>query len=340
MKPIRRSIGRLLDWLVAIPAIGDLLAFVSSMILPRLLLFREDYFLVDKRKLRYFQFFERNGIHIRPVHFYEPMPDTRRLKPALWSQPFDLTGIRMGEERQVQLLETFVSEYRPEFEIIPLHKTEQPFQYYLDNGAYGRVDAEITYCMVRYFKPRRVIEIGSGHSTRLLAQALRANALEVGSQEYELISIDPYPEEGLKQGFPGLTQQIQSEVQDVAPERIANSLNDCDILFIDSSHVLRTGSDVQYEILQILPLLKPGVLVHFHDIFLPLEYPQDWVMKRQIFWNEQYVLHAFLMFNSDFEVRWASQYMALAQQEKLGAAFRGFDPRLHRPSSFWIQRAR
>jgi len=114
-------------------------------------------------------------------------------------------------------------------------------------------------------------------------------------------------------------------------------LKENDILFIDSSHVLKIGSDVQYEYLDILPRLSKGVIVHVHDIFLPAEYPKEWVLKDYIFWTEQYLLQAFLAFNDSFEVLWAGHYMHLKYPNKLEDAFSyKRDERL--PGSFWMRK--
>ena len=109
-------------------------------------------------------------------------------------------------------------------------------------------------------------------------------------------------------------------------------------MFIDSSHVLKIGSDVQYELLEIIPRLKLGVIIHFHDIFLPSEYPREWVMKQHIFWNEQYLLQAFLAFNSSFEVFWSSSFMNARHDDLLDKAFISSRPGSVRPCSFWIHR--
>lgn len=117
------------------------------------------------------------------------------------------------------------------------------------------------------------------------------------------------------------------------------SLSENDILFIDSSHILRIGNDVYYEYLDILPRIAPGVFVHIHDIFLPFEYPRQWVMDEYRFWNEQYLLQAFLMFNNAFKVIWAGSYMHYKNSDKLRSTFRSYDPATVWPGSFWMRRA-
>jgi len=130
---------------------------------------------------------------------------------------------------------------------------------------------------------------------------------------------------------------IPKKVQDI-PLSEFKKLSENDILFIDSSHVLKIGSDVQYLYLEVLPRLNKGVIVHAHDIFLPAEYPKEWVLKNYIFWNEQYLLQAFLAFNNSFEVLWAGSYMHLRHPDKLEEAFSSYKRDKIWPSSFWIRK--
>jgi hypothetical protein len=229
-----------------------------------------------------------------------------------------------------------------------------PYAYHYNNGLFEAVDAEVAYCMVRHFKPRRIVEIGGGFTTRLLAAALLENRKRNG-EPGELITIEPFPNELLVNGFPGLSMLVADRVQEV-PLSLFRSLEESDILFVDSSHVVNIGSDVCYEILSILPELQKGVVVQFHDIFLPCDYPERAVLENLCFWTEQYLLQAFLSFNQEFEVIWASSAMQLFQPDLLRAAFpnwrysyarlprseQQFIPTLDRervwPSSFWMRR--
>jgi hypothetical protein len=190
--------------------------------------------------------------------------------------------------------------------------------------------------MVRYFKPKRVFEIGSGNSTYLSAQALLKNKDE-DNHKNELIAIEPYPNDVLKTGFPGLSKLISEKIQNT-PTSEFSKLEEKDILFVDSSHVLKIGSDVQYEILEILPRLNEGVIVHIHDTFLPAEYPKNWVLEDFRFLNEQYLLQAFLAFNKSFEVQWAWSYMHLHHPDKLEAAFSTYSRDKRWPGSFWMRK--
>jgi predicted O-methyltransferase YrrM len=287
-----------------------------------------------------FTFWERLGFHIVPIHFYQPIPDTRTLSPLLSERTSELVGIDINESFQLDLLDKFEKQFKAEYDALPRSPTSDPAQFHLDNTAFSTIDAEILYCMIRQFHPRRIIEIGSGQSTLLSAQALRENA-RGGEVSGELISIEPYPNEVLQRGVPGLTELIQSKVQQVPLERFA-ALEANDILFIDSSHVVQIDSDVNYEFLEILPRLKAGVIVHIHDIYLPREYDLAMFNRHKTFGlNEQYLLHAFLAFNKEFEILWASNYMYVTHPKEMERAFRSYSEHLSGgavPGSFWIRR--
>lgn len=279
------------------------------------------------------------GFHITPNSFYQPIPDTRRLKDDLWSKHSELVGIDINERKQLELLSLFASKFKAEYERFPRKKTNKPAEFYLRNESFESVDAEVLYCMIRHFKPRKIYEIGSGYSTYLSAQAVRKNEQEDSRYRCELVAIEPYPNEILRAGFPGLSRLVSREVQDV-PLSEFEKLTESDILFIDSSHVLRIGNDVQYEYLELLPRLNKGVIVHVHDIFLPAEYPKEWVLRDHRFWTEQYLLQAFLAFNDSFEVLWAGSYMHLNYPDELEEAFSSYRKDQTWPGSFYIRKTR
>ncbi len=285
---------------------------------------------------RFFRTWESRGYHVTPNHFYQPIPDTRELSDALWATPSALPGIDVDEQGQIDLLAQFVAAFKAEYEALPRSKAAAPHLYYLNNASFESVDAEILYCMIRHFKPRRVWEIGSGFSTLLAAQAIEENRRLDGSR-CELVAFEPYPNPTLKTGFPGLSRLVASRIQDVPLPEFAK-LEQNDFLFIDSSHVLKIGSDVQYEYLEVLPRLAEGVIVHCHDIFLPAEYPRDWVVNDHRFWNEQYLLQAFLAFNRAFQVLWAGSFMHLRHPDKLEAAFSSYVRDRTKPGSFWMRK--
>jgi hypothetical protein len=284
---------------------------------------------------RYFELWEKNGFHITPNSFAHPIPDTRELKDDLWDRHSEMVGVDFAETRQVSLLELLASKFRSEYEQFPREKTDVPHQYYLDNPYFISVDAEILYCMIRHFKPSRIFEIGSGFSTFLAAQAVRQNEME--GSPCELVAFEPYPNDVLKGGFPGLSRLIETKIENAQASEFAR-LKENDILFIDSSHSLKIGSDVYCEFLEIIPRLNKGVIIQVHDIFLPAEYPKDWVLKNHEFYNEQYLLHAFLAFNQSFEVLWAGSFMHLKHPQELRAAFDSYHGGW--PGSLWMRKVK
>lgn len=272
---------------------------------------------------RLFPAFQALGVHVTPVHFYQPIPDTRALPESLWVERDCCIDFR--ETAQLELLDTILT-YKTEIDGMPLTATDNPQQYFIYNGCFESVDGEILYGMVRHFRPKKVIEIGSGYSTLLTAQALRING------RGRLHAIEPYPSADIRIVPDTLTEK---PVQTVPLGEFA-SLGPNDILFIDSSHVATVGSDVVFEFCEILPRLAPGVLVHIHDIFLPLEYKRSQIMTARMFWNEQYLLHAMLANNPAWRVVWGGAFMNLKHPDKL-QAFRSYRPTVQ-PGSIWIQK--
>jgi len=284
---------------------------------------------------RFFPLWQARGYHITPVHFYQPIPNTAALSNDIWKQNTEIIGVTMGEESQLKRLQIFSKSYRKEYEAFPREK-ESDSGFYHNQEAFKSVDAEMLYCMVRHSKPLRIIEVGSGMSTLISLEALRRNEEETGKTS-DFVAIEPYPKNFLKEQV-GITRFINSPVQEIALSEF-EILSENDILFIDSTHVLRIGSDVQFLLLEVIPRLKPGVIIHIHDIFLPQEYPRNWVMEENRFWNEQYLLQAFLAFNNSFHVLWAGNYMYQKYHTEVERAFPACRNEERLPGSFWIQRA-
>lgn len=283
-----------------------------------------------------FGLWETFGIHITPSYFESPIPDTRFLKDEVWSKKSLLAGIDLNEKGQINLLEMFASKYRAEYDRFPRNRTAIEHQYYTNNSTFAAVDGEVLYCMVRHFKPRRIYEVGSGNSTLLSAQAIDKNSQD-GSDPAQLVAFEPAPNSLLRRGFRGLSRLVVTKVEDV-PIAEYQELKENDIWFVDSSHVLRTGGDVQFEYLEVLPQLRKGVIVHIHDIFLPAEYPKRLILERRRFFSEQYLLQAFLSFNNKFEVLWAGSFMHMHHPDLLEATFKSYDRVNCWPGSFWIRR--
>jgi predicted O-methyltransferase YrrM len=281
---------------------------------------------------RLFPLFERLGYHVVPSDYESPVPDSRVLSRKTWS-PSELPGVELNEAAQMARLARFAERYRDEYVAFPITDRHDG-SYFLRNDMFGAVDAEILYCMLRDCRPKRVVEIGSGYSTRLIAQALLKNAEDGDAPVATFAAIDPHASAMLHAEIEGVSDVIGKPVEE-APLALFTELDANDIVFIDSSHVLKVGGDVQFEVCGILPRLRPGVVVHFHDIFLPADYPREWVVEEHRGYNEQYVLQAFLAFNEQYEVLWAGHFMHLFHSDLLESAFPSYSSC---PVSFWIRR--
>ena len=277
-----------------------------------------------------FPIWERHGFHATPVHFYQPIPDTQTLPETLWNQPSKLVGIEMNDSVQLDLLRKHFPKFRDDYEQFPTKPTREGSRFHLNNGLFDGIDALVAYCMVRHFQPRLIIEVGSGFSSLILGEAAVKN-----NNNSALVCIEPFPVDFLQQGFPGLHSLIKKKIEDIDLE-FFSQLESGDILFIDSSHTVKIGGDVNYLFLEVLPRLKPGVIVHVHDIFFPFNYPRDWVIEEFRFWTEQYLLQAFLSFNSEFEVLMANGYLAYRYMENLKATFTNSP--WWSGGSFWMRR--
>jgi predicted O-methyltransferase YrrM len=231
--------------------------------------------------------FIRRGVLPVPLHYYQPVFDPTTIPDRVWDRRHDLPGLDFREQSQLELLHS-LAEHGDETNW-PAER--QGDSYYTGSGAFGAASAYLLHAFVRHFKPNRVVEIGAGHSTLIFRGAIDMNGTGT------LTTIDPNPDERVNR-LP-VDELIAEPVEAVPVERLAG-LAAGDMLFIDSSHVIRMGGDVQYLYLDVLPRLKPGVLVHIHDIQLPYEYPRSYAPR--YFWTEQYLLQAFLTQNPRWEV--------------------------------------
>ncbi len=171
----------------------------------------------------------------------------------------------------------------------------------LDNDYCTTPDAEVLYSIVHLYRPARIIEIGSGYSTQLFHLATRDEGLDTN-----LTSVDPDPRQDINRYT---DQVVRERVEKLNNLELYRTLGANDILFIDSSHEVKAGNDLLYIAFHILPVLAPGVLIHFHDIFLPYEYPRDWIIEQRWNWTEQYLVQALLTGNASFEVLWPGYYL-------------------------------
>ncbi len=274
---------------------------------------------------RVFEFCEKRGLHVLPLSFYSPLPVVSELDEALWQRPStaEMAGIDWNEPAQLQVLQAAEQRYRPELETLFRPDADWPF-HEDESVGFGGIDARVLYVMTRLMRPKRFVEVGAGASSFITAAALEKNRAD--GHPCEHLSIDPFPRAEVTQAtwpdFRLLAQPVQAVPLDEFTRLEAN-----DMLFIDSTHVSKIGSDVNHEFFEILPRMQPGVRVHLHDIFWPYNYP-----KHFSFWNEQYLLRAFLQFNRRFSITWASAFMAYTHGERLSALC----PAEGLPGSFWM----
>lgn len=252
--------------------------------------------------------------HFPLGHFYSPVPDLEEIKrneDKIWKDASTkLQYLNLNTDEQLRLFQEFKEYYN---ELPFTARKIDNLRYYFENEFYSYSDAIFLYCMIRKVRPERIIEIGSGYSSCVM---MDTNDLYFNNS-IELTFIDPYPE---------LLISLMRETDKIKCSVISKNLQDCelnkfnmlkenDVLFVDSTHVSKVGSDVNHILFEILPRLNKGVYIHFHDIFYPFEYPKEWIYSGR-FWNENYILRAFLQHNDSFEITFFNTFLELFYREK------------------------
>jgi predicted O-methyltransferase YrrM len=272
----------------------------------------------------------RIGVFPVRAHYYEPLFDTSRLTGL--DQARRLKAVALDEAEQLSRLRTLG--YAPELRNIPWYGA-RPGHFAYDNGNFGPGDAEILYALVRSRNPRRIVEVGSGFSTLVVKAALEMNVREHHATCHH-VCIEPYEMPWLESTG---AHVLRCRVEDVDTSLFAE-LGSGDILFIDSSHMIRPQGDVLHLFNHVLPCLNRGVLVHVHDIFTPYDYPSRWLQDKVCFWNEQYILEAFLAYNTAFRVHLALHFLYREHRSALYAACPVLaEMKTPEPKSFWLERA-
>lgn len=271
------------------------------------------------------------GYHVRPIHYYDPLPDFRAITADATRRRRQPPAIDFNLPAQVSLVRRLGASFRPELEGLG---GAGAFDF--RNEYFAGFDAAMYYALIRDLRPARVVEIGSGCSTHIADQAAKRNRAD--GHAVALTCIEPFPQPRLTAAMPRVTL-IQQPVETV-DAAVFEALQANDILFIDSSHALKFGGDVCREFLEILPRLAPGVWVHVHDIFFPQDYPARWLIDQRVAFNEQYLLEAFLSFNRQFAVRAAHHWLHLDHADVVAelcppALCAGGDLGF---GSFWMQR--
>jgi SAM-dependent methyltransferase len=274
-------------------------------------------------------------VRFEPGHYYSPMYDAREFvarRERFWPRtPRPTPDIDWREDAQVELCnQVFAAQ-----QSLGLSHDEpaDPSEYWALNSQYPPLDAWVLAGLLRHLRPAAMIEVGCGYSSLVTA---RINREDFGGS-LKFTCIEPYPRPFLVDGVAGITDLRVEAVQDTPPE-LFEDLTEGDILFIDTSHTVKTGGDVTWIFHEIIPRLAPGVYVHIHDVFLPGDYPEPWVMEGWG-WNESYLVRSFLSYNSAFEVVWGSQYMTQRHPDCLHGAFPDLGKYTARGgAALWIRR--
>ncbi len=268
-------------------------------------------------------------------HFYSPVVDPAELNAGrVWPHEPKILGIDFDDASHERILRETLPRFMADYDYPErLEETPQLCDFYTQNSQFSWLDAHAFFVLLREWKPRRSIEVGSGFST-LLAADVNRRFLGLST---EITCIEPYPRAFLRNGISGVTALIEKKVQDVPMTEFV-ALEAGDILFIDSSHVAKTGSDVNFLYFEVLPRLAPGVRVHIHDIFLTCDYPREWVLGENRSWNEQYLLRALLMHSNAFHVVFGCSYAYWRFPELVRAALAHPKGHAFAGASFWIER--
>lgn len=261
-------------------------------------------------------------------HYYEPLFNMKKLKYLL-REDRSLPGIDMNEDEQIRILSKF--HYQDELKMIP-KQYESDTKFWYGNGSYGNGDSEYLYSIIRLIKPSKIIEVGCGNSTKMALMAIEKNKEEDPEYICDQLCIEPYEQPWLEQ-LP--VTVLRKKLEDVDCS-LFDQLNANDILFIDSSHIIRPQGDVLKEYLEILPRLKAGVYMHIHDVFTPKDYLDDWLYDHVKFWNEQYLLEAFLTCNKNFKIIGALNFLMHHHYDLLKEKF-PFLTYDREPGAFWMQ---
>jgi hypothetical protein len=280
--------------------------------------------------------FSRPGpkLSFPPGHFYSPIVEPAELAPRdaqLWPPNPQVAGIDFDPAGHAQLLDAVFPALLRDYDYPDTLPESPDLQHYFSNNSqFGWLDSRAAFALLRHWAPRRVIEVGSGFSSLLIAD-IGQRFLAPG---FRLTCIEPFPRPFLER-LPGVDLHV-APVQDV-PWSVFEALEPGDVLFIDSSHVAKTGSDVNRLYFDVLPRLPAGVRVHIHDIFLPHEYPRDWVLAENRSWNEQYLVRALLMDSTRLCIRFGCAYAWTAFPDKVAHALGVPVGRGYGGGSLWLE---
>lgn len=262
------------------------------------------------------------------VHYYSPIPDLEDFaKRKVWDRESELVGVNFDPKKQVQFLQK-LGEANGQESNWSNKSTGNPLEFYTENNSLSYGCASGLHSIIRYYKPKRIIEISSGNSSLIFSSSLERNAAEGALSDYSIVNL--YPAPVANENLPSLTRVIKERV-DLLDPVFFEELGGNDILFIDSGHTVRTGGDVNFLFLDALLRLAPGVIIHVHDIGLPFEYPKVYFTNPsfRMFWTDAYLLQVFLCLNSKFEILLAMNYLMTRRKEEFIGALPHYDPQRH-----------
>jgi len=277
--------------------------------------------MIKRQLFSIYKFGTRLGVHVLPVHYYSPVPNIVELEKtkSIWAKKSKLPGLSVDIEEQVNNLKGICMPYQSEYE------GNKAYRYAVDKAfgpGYGYIEAQALHAVIRHYKPKRIIEVGSGVSTWCMLIALKINKEETG-KDFSVTCIEPYPSKKLKASKE--IELIEKQVQTVSYEDAFVKLEENDLLFIDSSHAVKPGSDVNHSILEILPKLNAGVIVHFHDIYLPYDYQRS-VLQTCFHWMETSLLRAFLIHNDRARIIFCQSHLHYDCKEAMKEVFPEYHP--------------
>ena len=299
-------------------------------------------YICPRAMMKIIRFLPETDINLYPVgHYFSLYPDIEAIKKNssnVFDKSVKIMDIDFNEETQLDLLNRMIELYPtlPEWNSSQSTSSKK-YRYNYDNPWFGAADAVALHCMLRILKPKNLIEVGSGFSS----------AVTLDTNEYffenkmKISFIEPYPErlKTLLRTDDNI-ELHQNDLQDI-PLNYFEKLQSGDVLFIDSSHVSKTASDVNYLIFEIFPRLNNGVYIHFHDIFYPFEYPEEWITKNGFIWNELYILRAFLQNNPKYSIQFFQNMLQYKHKEVFEKNWPESIPAynsLPYPASLWIRK--
>jgi hypothetical protein len=273
----------------------------------------------------------RAGYHVVPANYYSPIPELEALDGDVWARQAAMPGVELDLDAQLELLRGELAPYLAEFDP-PAGRPGDEFGFHRDNRYYGSLDADVLYAMVRRFRPPRIVELGSGYTTLVIERARRRIGGETPGHH---VVFDPYPS-CLLASVRGLIDLEPVPAVDVPLDTLA-SLRDGELLVIDTTHTVKPGGEVVRLVLEVLPRLAPGVLVHIHDFFRPFEYPRMLYERYGLVWQEHYLVQALLAGTEQWDILLANHALARLRYDEVSALVPSLAPDAA-PSALWIRR--